>query len=156
VVYVEFDWKTEIRAARQVVMERITTVPMPEGVRPQMTPPASIMGQILHVGLLRRQGPQGGDLAAVGQTGLLAERVASPAPLAPGGKGQPVLTVWRPRHRNDLSSWERVNVENLSWDATAPGRTATFVYNGRSHTVTFRTPLEERMDIRTTADWVIR
>src|SRR5215510_16487455 len=65
VVYIEFDWKTEIRHARQVVMERLATVPMPEGIRPQMTPPASIMGQILHVGLHRRNGPQGGDLAAV-------------------------------------------------------------------------------------------
>src|SRR5215217_1596697 len=63
VVYVEFDWKTDTRAARQVVMERLATVPMPEGVRPQMTPPASIMGQIMHVAIHRRKGPQGGDLA---------------------------------------------------------------------------------------------
>ncbi len=42
-----------------------------------MTPPASIMGQILHVGLHRRKGPQGGDLAAVGDTGSVAERVDS-------------------------------------------------------------------------------
>src|SRR5688572_32702438 len=53
VIYVEFDWKTEDRAARQVVMERIATVPMPPGIRPQMTPPASIMGQIMHVGIHR-------------------------------------------------------------------------------------------------------
>src|SRR3954469_19674245 len=39
VIYVEFDWRTQIRYARQVVMERLQTVPMPEGVRPQMTPP---------------------------------------------------------------------------------------------------------------------
>src|SRR5215218_6873167 len=63
VIYVEFDWKTEIRAARQVVLERIGTVAMPPGVRPQMTPPSSIMGQILHVGLQRLKGPRGGDLA---------------------------------------------------------------------------------------------
>src|SRR5438093_9165733 len=75
VIYVEFDWHTEIRYARQVVMERLTTVPMPAGIRPQMTPPASIMGQIIHLGLHRRKGPQGGDLATVGDTGLLAQRV---------------------------------------------------------------------------------
>src|SRR5215211_7704764 len=62
VIYVEFGWRTEIRHARQVVMERLATVPMPEGIRPQMTPPASIMGQILHVGVHYRQGPRGGDL----------------------------------------------------------------------------------------------
>src|SRR5581483_189214 len=69
VIYVEFGWKTDVQYARQVVMERLATVPMPPGIRPQMTPPASIMGQILHVGIHRRQGPQGGDLAAAGQTG---------------------------------------------------------------------------------------
>src|SRR5262249_57993988 len=74
VIYVEFDWKAEIRYARQVVMERIAAVPMPPGVRPQMTPPASIMGQILHVGLHRRKGPQGGDLAAGGPTRGLGRR----------------------------------------------------------------------------------
>src|SRR5215218_10371115 len=72
VIYVEFDWRTEIRYARQVVMERLATVAMPPDIRPQMTPPASIMGQILHVGLHRRKGPQGGDLIPVGQTGLVA------------------------------------------------------------------------------------
>ena len=56
VIYVEFSWRTEIRYARQVVMERLAVVPMPEGIRPQMTPPASIMGQILHVGLHHRNG----------------------------------------------------------------------------------------------------
>src|SRR5256885_8642931 len=34
VVYVEFDWKTEIRYARQVVSERLAAVAMPPGVRP--------------------------------------------------------------------------------------------------------------------------
>ncbi|HYT94258.1 MAG TPA: efflux RND transporter permease subunit [Gemmataceae bacterium] len=155
VIYVEFDWRTEIRYARQVVMERLATVPMPPGIRPQMTPPASIMGQIMHVGLHRRRGPQGGDLAAVGNTGLLAERI----PESPGresGKSSPTLAVWRPRDRNRPELWERVAVQNPAWDAAAPGRTATFVWKGRRQTVTFRTPLEERMDLRTIADWVIR
>src|SRR3954470_24151103 len=102
VIYVEFDWKPEIRYARQVVMERIATVPMPPGVRPLMTPPASIMGQILHVGLYRRTGPNGGELAAVGNSGLMAERV--------GSKTQPEIIVSRPRQRDDLSTWQRVTV----------------------------------------------
>lgn len=32
VIYVEFGWKTEVRYARQVVMERLATVPMPPGI----------------------------------------------------------------------------------------------------------------------------
>ncbi|MCE9534772.1 MAG: efflux RND transporter permease subunit, partial [Planctomycetes bacterium] len=51
VIYVEFDWKTDVRYARQIVSERLATVPMPPGIRPQMTPSTSIMGQILHVGI---------------------------------------------------------------------------------------------------------
>ncbi len=148
VIYVEFDWRTEIRYARQVVSERLATVVVPQGIRPQMTPPASIMGQFMHVGLHRRRGPQGGDLAAVGNTGLMAERVEV--------NGKAEFVVWRPRDRNHPERWERVAVQNPAWDTTAPGRAARFGWGGRTHAVTFRTPLEERMDLRTTADWVVR
>lgn len=51
VIYVEFGWRTEIRAARQVVTERLAAVSLPDGIRALMTPPASIMGQFMHVGL---------------------------------------------------------------------------------------------------------
>ncbi|MSR32104.1 MAG: efflux RND transporter permease subunit [Gemmataceae bacterium] len=148
VIYVEFNWRTEIRYARQVVSERLATVVVPPGIRPQMTPPGSIMGQFMHVGLHRRKGPRGGDLATVGNTGLMAERIEV--------SGKPELAVWRPSDRNRPEQWERMAVKNPAWDTIAPGRAATFVWGGRTHAVTFRTPLEERMDLRTTADWVIR
>lgn len=148
VIYIEFSWKTEPRYARQIVSERLANVPMPPGIRPIMTPQASIMGQILHVGIHRRKGPQGGKLTAVGQTGLLAERT--------GNKARPELTIWNPVNRNDLSLWKKVEVENPKWDETSPGREVTFVWNKLSYDVIFPTPLEERMDLRTTADWLIR
>lgn len=148
VIYIEFSWKTEPRYARQIVSERLANVPMPPGIRPIMTPQASIMGQILHVGIHRRKGPQGGKLTAVGQTGLLAERTEN--------EGTPELTVWNPVNRNDLNLWQKVEVENPKWDATRAGRDVTFVWNKQSYHVIFPTPLEERMDLRTTADWLIR
>src|SRR6187455_3099227 len=79
VVYVEFNWNTEIRAARQIVQERLVTLQglLPDGIRPQMMPPTSIMGQILVVGLYRRKGPDGGDLFPVAKSDLLAERTES-------------------------------------------------------------------------------
>ena len=147
VVYIEFDWSTDIRAARQVVMERMATLPMPDGIRPQMTPPASVMGQILHVGVYRRKGPQGGELATVRDTGLLAERTIA--------DGKPTLTIWRPVERNELSTWQRVPIEQLTTDAADPQR-FSFTYERRTETVTFRTPLEERMELRSLADWVLR
>ncbi len=147
VIYVEFGWKTDVRYARQVVAERMATVTLPPGVKPQMTPPASIMGQIMHVGVSRRKGPNGGELAPVAATGLVVERTKA-------GDGF-ALVVWRPTDRTRPDEWQAVNAEGLGWDGP-PGRTATFRHTGRSHTVTFRTPLEDRMDLRTTVDWVIR
>src|SRR3954470_14294948 len=122
VVYVEFSWKTDIRYARQVVMERMATLPMPEGIRPQMTPPASIMGQILHVGVHRRKGPQGGELAPVGETTLVAERTTI--------DDKTEVVVWNPRERDWPETWEKVGVENLIWEGAEPRRSVAFTLHG--------------------------
>jgi len=53
-IFVEFEWGTDIYRARQFVQERITGTAetLPEGVSPYMTPVASLMGNILLVGLV--------------------------------------------------------------------------------------------------------
>ena len=144
VIYVEFGWRTGVWQARQAVTERLGTVPMPPGVRPVMTPPASIMGQIMHVGLKRRFGPNGGELASLGDTGLVAERVER------GGKAE--LLLWRPFDRRDPNSWRELEVGAVTWS----GRTATVTRDNRSYEVTFRTPAQAKMDLRTAADWLVR
>jgi CzcA family heavy metal efflux pump len=52
-IFVEFDWDTDIYQARQFVQERLTGAgeSLPEGVSPYMTPVASLMGDIMLVGI---------------------------------------------------------------------------------------------------------
>ena len=58
VIYVEFGWSSDVYLARQIVNERIATVlgRMPTGVKPELAPISSIMGQIMMVGLYSRDG----------------------------------------------------------------------------------------------------
>jgi len=62
-VYVEFGWDTDIYKARTLVQERLQGVreQLPEGVQPFMTPVASLMGEILLVGVRStiKEGEQG-------------------------------------------------------------------------------------------------
>lgn len=160
VIYIEFDWKTEIRSARQTVQERLITLTgiLPEGIRPQMTPPASIMGQIVVAGIYRQQGPNDGELYPIGKTGLIAE-------LVPKGDAPPTIHVWRPMERNRVESWKSIAVENMSWNAPSQSSDlfqveetprASMTIDGKLHEVKFPTEASRQLSLRTTADWIVR
>lgn len=58
VIYVEFDWDADPWTARQVVQERLTEAvdQMPDGIRPQMGPQSSLLGQIMLIGMWSETG----------------------------------------------------------------------------------------------------
>jgi CzcA family heavy metal efflux pump len=61
VVWVEFDWGTDIFRARQIVAEKLQTVAatLPAGIAvPQLAPVSSVMGEIMMIGLTGSQSPQ--------------------------------------------------------------------------------------------------
>jgi len=167
VIYIEFDWNTDIRAARQTVQERLTTLGsiLPEGILPQMTPPASIMGQIVVAGLYRQQGPTGGTLFPIEQTDLMAELLVADSMDKDGVAQSPQVLVWKPTDRHQVSSWKSIDVDKVEWHATERSndlhsterdRVATITINGKSHEVEFPSAASRQMSLRTTADWVVR
>jgi CzcA family heavy metal efflux pump len=159
VIYVEFDWDVEIRAARQTVQERLAVVAglLPAGIRPQMTPTASIMGQIVIAGMYRQAGPRGGVLVPIPGAPLVAECTAE-------ATAADAIRCWRVGDRHRPASWQEVPLEAVAWDARslrpdAAGdlpRAARLTIAGREHAVEFPTPLERSLALRTTADWVVR
>ncbi|MBL8818437.1 MAG: efflux RND transporter permease subunit [Planctomyces sp.] len=171
VIYIEFDWNTDIRAARQTVQERLTTLGgvLPEGILPQMTPPASIMGQIVVAGLYRQQGPQGGELFPVERTDYMVELLEAKTTETTADTDSRKVLVWQPIDRHRLETWKAIDVDQITWHSTEHAAdqsgddrsaqqhaAATVVINGKPHEVAFPSKALRQMSLRTTADWVVR
>lgn len=161
VIYIEFSWQTEVRAARQTIQERLSSLALPEGIRPQMTPPASIMGQIVIAGLYRQRGPHNGELIAVPDSSYVLEL---PGP-DDGQPGLPALgsstgsdtdaaglRAYRVVDRRRQESWQPVAMNRKGNQIELDGGKATFEWTPAGVGEARGNPME----LRALADWVIR
>jgi len=55
-VFIEFEWGTDIYQARQFVQERLRTIELQADVTPYMTPVASLMGEVMLIGITSPNG----------------------------------------------------------------------------------------------------
>ena len=84
VVWVEFDWGTDVYRARQTVSEKLATVTgeLPAGVgQPTLGPQSSILGEVMIIGLTA-------DSTSLEELRTLADWVVRPRLLATGGVAQ--------------------------------------------------------------------
>jgi CzcA family heavy metal efflux pump len=97
VVWVEFEWGTDIRNARQIVSEKISGVVAnlpPEGERPTLAPQSSIMGEILFLSLSSAQHSPA-ELRSYAQVSLRRRLLAVPgvSQVTPIGGGEKQFQV---------------------------------------------------------------
>ena len=151
VIYVEFDWGTEIFQARQIVTERLALVAeqLPPEVNPQLAPISSIMGQIVMVGMFSQPNSET-RIAAVPSSSGDVEQL-NEGHLPPAIRDQietlqvplgPQATVDR---RGTGRAWNLADPDSQRW--------YTLLLNGPEIEIHQRsTPME----MRTVADWIVR
>lgn len=97
VVWVEFDWDTDVYVARQIVSEKIAPVAesLPPGVKsPALGPQSSILGEIMIIGLTTDQtkadsiSQAGGNATSMSRLRSIADRELRPRLLSVGGVSQ--------------------------------------------------------------------
>jgi CzcA family heavy metal efflux pump len=110
IVWVEFEWDTDIYKARQIVNEKITAVAekLPQGVgNPTMGPQSSIMGEIMLVSVTADKTSQI-DLRTI------ADWTIRPRLLATGGVSQVIVIGGEYKQYQILASPQKMNYYNVS------------------------------------------
>lgn len=110
IVWVEFEWDTDIYKARQIVNEKITAVSekLPQGVgKPTMGPQSSIMGEIMLVSVTA-------DSTSLIDLRTIADWTIRPRLLATGGVSQVVVIGGEYKQYQILASPQKMSFYNIS------------------------------------------
>jgi CzcA family heavy metal efflux pump len=110
IVWVEFEWNTDIFKARQIVNEKLTMVSekLPQGVgNPTMAPQSSIMGEIMLIGLTA-------DSTSQMDLRTIADWTIRPRLLATGGVAQVVVIGGEYKQYQIMASPEKMKYYDVS------------------------------------------
>lgn len=110
IVWVEFEWNTDIFNARQIVNEKITAFAekLPAGVgNPVMAPQSSIMGEVMFISLTA-------DTTSLMKLRTLADWTIRPRLLSTGGVAQVVVMGGAYKQYQILASPQKMNYYNVS------------------------------------------
>ncbi len=149
VIYVEFDWGTDIYNDRQVVAERIALAneQLPEGVSPQLAPISSIMGQIVVSGMYSRTSDETLAFTFKSDVADSLDKEQLPAGLQPAftknGLGMSADAIVRVQERG--KKWSLSDPETEAWYTLVQAENGLQVHDTTSP-----------MKLRTLADWVVR
>jgi Cu/Ag efflux pump CusA len=110
VVWIEFEWNTDIFKARQIVNEKLISMSskLPLGVgNPTMAPQASIMGEIMMIGLTS-------DSTSQMDLRTIADWIVRPRLLATGGVAQVVVIGGEYKQYQILASPQKMDAYDVS------------------------------------------
>lgn len=110
IVWVEFEWNTDIFKARQIVNEKIIAVAekLPQGVgNPTMAPQSSIMGEVMFISLTA-------DSTSMMDLRTIADWTIRPRLLATGGVAQVIVMGGEYKQYQVLASPQKMNYYNVS------------------------------------------
>ena len=149
VIYIEFDWGTDIRLDRQIVNERLALAEeqLPPGIRPQLAPISSIMGQIMIIGMLSQPNDETLLFTVDGDFSEALNAAEMPAELR--------AAFQQENFRLDDAVDIAVERYDSRWTVSAPdsGQWFTLLADDRQLEVHRTT---SPMAMRTLGDWVIR
>ena len=125
IVWVEFEWNTDIFKARQIVNEKVTAVAekLPVGVgNPTMAPQSSIMGEVMFISLTS-------DTTSLMKLRTISDWTIRPRLLATGGVAQVIVMGGEFKQYQILASPQKMNYYTVSLNELL---TATKQANGNS------------------------